>query len=73
MNNQKFQAGDKVRYEDMANQNGPVWTVLFYEESTVGSPSNPWSFTFGEWVMVDERTGEKNTSDFRQRGWTKVS
>ncbi len=65
----QMKPGDKVRYEDQANQNGPVWTVLRYEESKVGSPSNPWSFTFGEWVMVDERTGEVHRSDGRQAGW----
>jgi len=66
------EAGSKVTYFDMANQDGKVWTVKGEVTNTVGGADNPYRFSFTEFVLEDE-DGNTKTSDLRQSGWEFVS
>ena len=63
------EAGDRVRYSDMANP-GSTYVVVGPRTQTFGGEDNPYRFSTTDYEMVNVETGETNYSDCRQYGWT---
>lgn len=61
-----YSIGDQLTYTDMANQNGPAFTVVALPERTrLGFMT--------DYVLIDMETGAEKQSDLRQLGWKLVA